>query len=396
MNPAFFPRPAVGLLCFLGGITLAPVVGLAQPATNTPAAAPAGGKPQIQFAKLVHDFERIMGGESVRHDFYFTNTGTASLRIISVNATCGCTTAAEWTREVAPGGVGVIPLKFNSGNFSGAVTKTASVGTTDPDKPLVTLQIKATVWRPVEIAPSVVMLNVNSELVSNATAVVRITNHASEPLEVFEPISSNPQFAAELRTNAPGKLFEVVVRSVPPLNIANPHGQITVKTSSTNTPTLSVTAMCVVQPSIGINPPRAVIHEAQLTNEVTMKISLRNGMNRPMQLSDAVVNVPGARVTLREVEVARAYEATLVLPAGARDGNAPAEITIKSNFPDYDLVRIPILFVNSANAVNAQGVPLTSRASRFLATPEGRRILDGRQNHDDHGTDDPTPPAAPK
>jgi len=365
------------------------------PATN--------GTPRIQFEKLIHDFDKIVGGQSVRHDYYFTNTGTALLKITSVVASCGCTTAGEWTREVAPGGVGQIPLQFNSGNFSGVITKTATVGCNDPATPSLTLQFKGTVWRPVEVAPTVAMLSVNSELVSNATAVVRVTNHASEPLHVFEPSSSNPLFAAEIRTNTPGQLFEIVVRSVPPLNIANPHGNISVKTSSTNTPVISFSAMSVVQPSVVINPPRVIIQDTQFTNDWPAKIVFRNGLNRPLQLSDVRVNVPGARVELRETEPGRAYEVSLVVPPSAKSAVATPELTLKSNFPDYASITVPILVVGANNAITAEGVPMTARANRFLSTPEGRRALapkaaDGfpiEGDGEDHTGHD-HPPTAPK
>lgn len=383
MNLSLHSRPALQL----SGLLMLGLAGQNTFAQGADGGAPApAGKPGIKFAQTVFDFQRVIGGESVRHDFYFTNVGTAPLRITSVNATCGCTTAGEWTREVAPGATGVIPLKFNSGNFSGAVTKTATVGCNDPASASVTLQIKGTVWRPIEVAPTLAMLNVNSELVSNATATVRITNHATQPLEVFEPVSNNPQFSAEIRTNAPGKLYEVVIHTVPPLNITNPHGLINLRTSSTNNPTIGISAMCVVQPSIMINPPRLVVTEAQRQGEFTAVVNLRNGMNRPLKLTDATVNVAGAKVTLREVEPNRSFEAKVVLPPGAEVGNAAAELSVKSNFADYDVVHVPILFVNGTNAFTAQGLPMTARASRYLSSPEGRRAQEA--SADDYLKDD--------
>jgi len=360
-----------------------------------------GAVAKIAFDSTVYDFEKVTGGQAVRHDFFFTNAGTAVLKITSVNASCGCTTAGEWTREVAPGAVGKIPLQFNSGNFSGAVTKTATVGCNDPATPTVMLQIKGTVWRPIEMTPQMAMLNVNAEMVSNATAVVRITNHAPEPLAVFEPASSNPQFAAEVRTNSPGQLFEVVVHSVPPLNVVNPHGVITLKTSSTNTPVLTFNAMCILQPSVLINPPRVVIPEAQLTGEWTTKVNFRNSLNRPLQLSDVAVNLPGARAELRELESGRTYEVTLVVPATARDAMNELALTLKSNFADYPSIRVPIVVVNANNAVTAQGIPLTARANRFLNRPQARAQvipdpLDYEPAADHHPADGHEHEAAPK
>jgi len=330
------------------------------------------GAPKIQFETLVFDFERVVGGQSVRHDFFFTNTGSALLKITSVNTSCGCTTAGEWTREVPAGGVGKIPLQFNSGNFSGAVTKTATVGCNDPATATLMLQIKGTVWRPVELSPQMVMLNVNSEMISNATAVVRVTNHAPEPLEVFEPASSNPQFAAEVRTNSPGKLFEVVVHSVPPLNASNPNGVITLKTSSTNTPVLTFNAMCVAQASVIVNPPQVVIQEARLTNDWTTKVSIRNGLNRPLVLSDVAVNLPGARAELLEVETGRAYEVTLVVPPAARQAVEKLALTLRSNFADYETIRVPIIVANASNPLSASGIPMTARAGRFITSPRAK------------------------
>src|SRR5262245_56999464 len=80
-------------------------------ATVAPAAA---AEPKIQFAEIVHDLGKIGAGQVVRHDFIFTNTGTATLEIKEVRPSCGCTTAGTWDKQVEPGKTGLIPLQFNS------------------------------------------------------------------------------------------------------------------------------------------------------------------------------------------------------------------------------------------------------------------------------------------
>ena len=346
-------------------------------AGDVPVAAPAGTARveggTIRFDSTSFEFDKVIGGQPVRHDFFFTNTGSATLRIVSVNTSCGCTTAGEWTREVAPGGSGKIPLQFNSGNFSGPITKTATVTSTDPATPSVSLQIKGSVWRPLEVNPPVAMLSVNSELVSNATATVHIINHAPEPLEVFEPVSGNPQFAVELRTNTPGKAFDVIVRTVPPLNIANPHGVISVRTSSTNNAVVTFNAQSVVRPSIVVAPQRIFVPQAALTNDWTTKAIIHSGLNSPLKLSSPTVNVPGARAELKEIEPGKQFEVTLVLPKATLEAKNP-ELVLKSNFTGYDTVHVPII-VSGPNTPIGQGVALTGRASRFLNSPEGRRAL---------------------
>src|SRR5215470_8537118 len=94
----------------------------AQPATvgrNTPPTIPVqapttqstpGQGPQIVFDTPSYDFGKIMAGEPVRHDFYFTNRGNATLEVTAVRPGCGCTVAGDWDRKVESGKTGKIPV----------------------------------------------------------------------------------------------------------------------------------------------------------------------------------------------------------------------------------------------------------------------------------------------
>src|SRR5580765_2748197 len=136
-------------------------------------ALPEGVGPKIQFAEIVYDFGKVSSGEVVKHSFVFTNVGTAKLEIKDVRPGCGCTTAGTWDKEVEPGKTGSIPLQFNSANFGGTILKQATVTCNDPSQTNVMLQIKGTVWKPIEITPSMAVFNVSSEAETNETKVVR-------------------------------------------------------------------------------------------------------------------------------------------------------------------------------------------------------------------------------
>src|SRR5438046_2725152 len=107
--------------------------------------------PKIQFDSTEHDFGKVESGVVVKHDFVFTNTGRATLEIGDVRPGCGCTTAGTWTKKVKPGRTGIIPLEFNSGNFSGAVGKQGTVICNDPKQTNVLLEIHGTVRKPIEL-----------------------------------------------------------------------------------------------------------------------------------------------------------------------------------------------------------------------------------------------------
>ena len=85
--------------------------------------------PEISFDKLRHNFGKINQGESVSHQFVFTNTGEAELIIANAKGSCGCT-VPKWPREpISPGESEEIKITFNSAGKSGKQSKTITLVT---------------------------------------------------------------------------------------------------------------------------------------------------------------------------------------------------------------------------------------------------------------------------
>src|SRR5881628_1903137 len=103
---------------------------------------------------MVYDFGKVSSGELVKHTFVFTNIGTATLEIKDVRPSCGCTTAGTWDKMVEPGKTGIIPVQFNSTGYGGGVTKTVTVICNDSSQTNLTLVLKGTIWKPIDIAPA--------------------------------------------------------------------------------------------------------------------------------------------------------------------------------------------------------------------------------------------------
>ncbi|MFO7256167.1 MAG: DUF1573 domain-containing protein [Bacteroidota bacterium] len=106
----------------------------------------------IRFQELVHDFGYIdQHGGPVSYSFQFVNTGDKPVRIISVQASCGCTTP-DWTRDpVPPGKGGFIQASYDPKGRPGYFNKSLTV-TTDADATPVVLQIKGQVSMGSELA----------------------------------------------------------------------------------------------------------------------------------------------------------------------------------------------------------------------------------------------------
>lgn len=83
--------------------------------------------PILQWQDTLFHFGEVNEGDIVTREFRFTNIGTAPLLITNATSSCGCT-IPEWPREpVPPDSSGVILVKFNTLDRTGAQTKEVSI-----------------------------------------------------------------------------------------------------------------------------------------------------------------------------------------------------------------------------------------------------------------------------
>ncbi|MGH7968254.1 MAG: DUF1573 domain-containing protein [Limisphaerales bacterium] len=345
------------LLSIFSGLSV-----VAQTPTPAPGAVTASTNaigPKIVFATPIHDFGKTKAGEPVHYSYVFTNTGDQLLEVRGVQPSCGCTTAGQWTRQVKPGDSGSIAIQFNSANFNGPVFKTITVTSNAKDQPTTVLQLKGTVWKPIEFSPPYTVLSLMPDAPS-ASATVRVINNMEEPLQVWDPSSNNQDFSIALRTNTPGKEYQVTISATPPLHAGNVAARITLKTSSATAPTLDIPFWANIQPALMVMPPQIMLPEAPLTTKATPSITIQNNSTNQLTLSDAVVNVPGVDVQVREINHGRTYSVGLVFPQGyANPAGQMTELTIKSSSPRMPLIKVPIMQV-AQRFQPPRGLPVTA------------------------------------
>jgi hypothetical protein len=315
-------------------------------AEGVPAVAGAGAStngvgPKIEFASTVYDFGRVAAGGVVKHDFVFTNTGDALLEITGVYPSCGCTTAGAWTQQVEPGKTGTIPLQFNSARFSGPVAKTVTVA--PKNQPAITLQIKGTIWKPIEVNPQTAVLNVVADSPTNPTAKVSIVSSLDEPITLSDPTSSNPAIGAELKTVEPGKRFEVLITPRTPLAQGNVQATISIKTSSTNVPTIDVSALAVVQPLLAVSPTQIALPPGPLSSAFPCTVSIRNNGSQPLTLSEAAVNAADVDAQIKEIQPGKQFAVNMTFPAGFRIASGDeVALGVTTSLPQMPVLKVPV------------------------------------------------------
>jgi hypothetical protein len=329
----------------LGGI--ASCLGQTKSSSSSSASAVVTGAassgPKIQFAETTFDFGKVDSGQVVKHEFVFTNTGSATLEIKDVRPGCGCTTAGTWDKTVEPGKTGIIPLQFNSTGFGGTVAKSATVTCNNPAQSNVVLQFKGTVWKALDVSPSMVMFNVSSEIQTNETKVVRIVSNLEEPLELSDLQCTNHSFRTELKTVRPGKEFELRITSVAPFPSASIHAPVSLKTSSPKNPTINVSAYLVVQPVVTAVPNYVMLPAGPLTNALQQVVTIQNNGTNSLVLTEPHLSVPGPEVHMKEIQPGRSFNLTFDFPAGFEvQPGQNVEATVKSNHPKLPLIAVRV------------------------------------------------------
>lgn len=99
----------------------------------------------LKVNEELYDFGKIPQGKPVHHNFEIVNTGKTPMKLVTVQASCGCTTP-EWEKdkEIAPGGKSSIKVGYNAaseGAFNKIITITYNENQTKQ------IAIKGEVWK---------------------------------------------------------------------------------------------------------------------------------------------------------------------------------------------------------------------------------------------------------
>lgn len=102
---------------------------------------------EMVFGEEEFSFGTIKQGESVTHEFSFTNEGKEDLIITNAQGSCGCTVPQYPKEPIKKGATGVIKVTFNSAGKMGMQDKTVTITSNAKNTPRI-LHLKGTVEAP--------------------------------------------------------------------------------------------------------------------------------------------------------------------------------------------------------------------------------------------------------
>jgi hypothetical protein len=155
--------------------------------------------------------------------------------------------------------------------------------------------------------------------------------------------SNNKSFSAQLKTNAPGKGYQLIISVEPPVALPSMQGVVTMKTSWTNQPVLNVSVYVSVQQAISVIPAHITLPPAPLAASQTPSVTIQNNSTNLLSLTEATVNAPGVEVQIKESQPGHMFTALATFPQGFEiPAGQPVALTMKSSNPKYPVVKVPI------------------------------------------------------
>lgn len=111
------------------------------------------------------------------------NSGTDTLVISRVDASCGCTGTMMSDQRIAPGGTGNLMLTFNSKNFQGPIHKTVSVHSNTVEGTTTVIEFVANVVEEVSLDPTALWFR-DAQVGVTSSATVLVKNQGKTPLKL--------------------------------------------------------------------------------------------------------------------------------------------------------------------------------------------------------------------
>ncbi len=348
LNRAMLAVCGAAAAAFLVIVPPVPAASVGGPGTTAVSSLALVPGPRIEFPISKHDFGSVGKGQTVRYDFAVRNSGGAALEILDVRPSCGCTTAAQWTKKIEPGGTGTIPIQLETAQFAGPITKTIAVTSNDPARQMAVLEIAATIWTPIQIASPVVVFPALTQLNQVVSRTVTIRNQVEGQVVISDLKSDQPLFRPELREVVPGREFELTVTTVPPFPVGTHTARITMKSSNPEMPELAVQAVATVLPAVQVAPTEIMLTSVKLAAAEKKYIVVLNHRAGDLRLSELKTNLDGVDVSTNPSPDRKQFTVTLTFPAGfeART-NGRMLFSGKTNHPELPAFEVPIVYVGN-------------------------------------------------
>ena len=199
-------------------------------------------QPKLSLGKPEVDLGIIYSGMKKHGKIELMNIGNDTLRIYSVQPSCGCTTIKQPKNILLPFESDVAELEFNSSGYHGKVEKHVNITTNDPLSQNVSIKLIADVKEELESTSHSSMIwlgNINlGKTLVQETSLKNISDHRIK-IKNFTTSSSSISIKIEKKLLNPNDTLTVQV-TIKPEKLGYGSDNFTIETDSKNQPRVEI------------------------------------------------------------------------------------------------------------------------------------------------------------
>jgi hypothetical protein len=187
------------------------------------------------------DFGTIYRGAQIERPVTLRNTGTDTLILGNIEASCGCTAAVVSNKRVPPGKSVALLITFNSKNFSGAVHKTVTVNSNTPDSPRLAIEFTANIIDEIVLTPQNFWFR-DAQVGKPNTFTIVLRNGGKDTLELSAFTTTFSDFSLNLPSGPinPGATYQLIATFTPKAAIPVIADHVFLVTTNPRQPTVAV------------------------------------------------------------------------------------------------------------------------------------------------------------
>jgi len=283
-------------------------------------AAPQSDKPspRITFETMGYDFGEVGPNVDNVGEIKFKNTGEGKLEITKIGGCCGVkVTANKDPMEYEPGENGSLILKWRSGAYPTVFTREFPVHSNDPETPVATLSVNATIVDRIACEPKRLRLVLDEENAGARKITVRSLD--DKQFSITEFTSSGDCITADFDPSVEATKFVLDLKVDEDKLQKNLKGRITLGTSHPEGK--SAVILFDVLPKYTVSPPLLIIFDAQPEKPTLRKISVLNNYKGDFEVESVTSkgNVVGVKM-VEQRNISNGYQLDLELtPPAAAD-----------------------------------------------------------------------------
>ncbi len=271
---------ALGLLC----------TAVAQNATPEPA-------PRLVCDAPEHNFGEVDERAVIRHTFVLRNAGTARLEIKHVKPACGCTVAKLSSDTLDPGQTATLKSKLTLAGRRGVQQKSIRIESNDPVNPNVTLYLKGTVFREVDLDPPFIHFG---DVLPDKAKCQEIKLVARDATVAITGAScESPKVNVEMLRDTDGVCRRLAVSTVPPVEPGVLSVGVTVQTNHRDMPEVHLRVSGTTLGEVTLIPKYLVLRKATQA-AIRRVIYLRAGTASEYRVLQVQTPFPKDKVVVRK------------------------------------------------------------------------------------------------